>query len=86
MTAGALVESQLTLGRSWRLGVLVHERGGVEECLQGPAPPAQLPALWTRLLVICTFSFKGRAELGVLRDPAQRRGSVCTASGEGGGQ
>lgn len=63
---------------------------GVEECLQGPAPPAQLlalyprrlssPALWTRLLVICTFSSKGRAELGVLRDPAQRRGSVCTAS------
>ena len=28
MTAGRRWRSQLTLGRTWRLGVLVHERGG----------------------------------------------------------
>lgn len=28
MTAGRRWRSQLTLGRTWRLGILVHERGG----------------------------------------------------------
>lgn len=64
---------------------------GAEECLQRPAAPAQVlalyprplssPALWTRL-VICIFSCKGSAELGVLKDPAQGRCSVCVASEE----
>ena len=67
----------------------------MEEYLQGPAPPAQLlvlyprglssPALWTWLLVICTFSCKGSIELGLLRPSTEKMLSVRGVGGGGQG-
>ena len=63
----------------------------MEEYLQGPAPLAQLLALyprglsshlWTQLLVICTFPCKGSVELGLLRPSTEK---MLGMRGVGGG-